>query len=87
MKGSTITISNFGSEGGRWATPIINAPEACILGLARITQEPVVKEGSLAIGTTLNLSWCFDHRLIDGDLAAEFSRTFKTLLENPAQIC
>lgn len=87
MKGSTVTISNFGTEGrGEWATPIINYPEACILGLARIRKTPAVKNDTLVIRESLNLSWCFDHRLIDGDLAAAFSACFIHYLENPASI-
>ncbi|MBA2726845.1 MAG: 2-oxo acid dehydrogenase subunit E2 [Parachlamydiaceae bacterium] len=87
MKDATITISNFGIAGhGRWATPIINFPEVAILAVAKIHQQPVVKEGNIVIGNLINLSWSFDHRVIDGDLAMHISDTFCKLLQNPAQL-
>lgn len=88
MKGSTITISNFGGlqGGGLFATPIINHPEAAILAVGRIAPQPMVKSGVVVPCETLNLSWSFDHRLIDGDLASNFSAFFAKLLENPAQL-
>jgi len=81
---STITISNFGPLGGRWATPIINYPEVAILGVAKIQKEPVVRHDEIVIRPKLNLSWSFDHRVIDGGAAAAFSNTFISYLENPA---
>lgn len=88
MKDSTITISNFGvlGGGGLWATPIINFPEAAILAIARIQKLPMVKNNELVVRDALNLSWSFDHRIIDGDLAASFSHHFCTLLQNPAPL-
>ncbi len=86
MVGSTITISNFGPLGGVWATPIINFPEVAILGTAKIRKTPVVKNDEIVIRSILNLSWSFDHRVIDGDLAAKVSNRFIHLLENPAQL-
>lgn len=88
MKDSTITISNFGvlGGGGLWATPIINYPEAAILALARIQKLPLVRNGNIVVRDVLNLSWSFDHRIIDGDLAASFSHHFSTLLQNPAPL-
>ncbi len=86
MIDSTITISNFGTLGGLWATPIINYPEVAILGVAKIRKEPFVKNDEIIVRPSLNLSWSFDHRVIDGGLAAEFSNQFISLLENPAQI-
>jgi pyruvate dehydrogenase E2 component (dihydrolipoamide acetyltransferase)/2-oxoisovalerate dehydrogenase E2 component (dihydrolipoyl transacylase) len=83
---STITISNFGTLGGQWATPIINYPEIAILGIARIQKQPVVVQDEVVIRERLNLSWSFDHRVIDGDGAAEFSNYFIHLIENPAQL-
>jgi pyruvate dehydrogenase E2 component (dihydrolipoamide acetyltransferase)/2-oxoisovalerate dehydrogenase E2 component (dihydrolipoyl transacylase) len=84
MKEATITISNFGTEGGKWATPIINYPEVCILGLAKIEKQPVVKGQQVVAQDRLNLSWCGDHRVLDGDKMAKFSNTFIRLIENPA---
>lgn len=88
MKESTITISNFGvlGGGGLWATPIINYPEAAILAVAKIQKQPLVKNGELVIRDTLNLSWSFDHRIIDGDMAASCSHFFSELLQNPASL-
>lgn len=88
MKESTITITNFGvlGSGGQWATPIINYPEAAILGIGRIQKQPVVKDNEIVIRDILPLSWSFDHRIIDGDLAATFSHHFAMMLQNPAQL-
>lgn len=86
MIDSTITISNFGTLGGQWATPIINYPEIAILGIAKVHKQPVVRNNEIVIRELLNLSWSFDHRVIDGDLAAEFSNQYISLLENPAQL-
>jgi pyruvate dehydrogenase E2 component (dihydrolipoamide acetyltransferase)/2-oxoisovalerate dehydrogenase E2 component (dihydrolipoyl transacylase) len=86
MQDSTITISNFGTLGGLWATPIINYPEIAILGIAKIRKEPVVKNDTVVIRDQVNLSWSFDHRVIDGNGAAEFSNIFIEILKNPAQV-
>jgi pyruvate dehydrogenase E2 component (dihydrolipoamide acetyltransferase)/2-oxoisovalerate dehydrogenase E2 component (dihydrolipoyl transacylase) len=88
MKGSTITLSNYGGivKGGLWATPIINYPEAAILALARIHKQPIEKNGELVIRDVLNLSWSFDHRIIDGDLAARISHLLAQLLQDPAAL-
>ncbi len=88
MKGATITISNYGvfGSGGLWATPIINPPEVAILAVNKIQKQPVVKDDALAIADILNLSWSFDHRVIDGDLASHVSHAFARLIENPAQL-
>jgi pyruvate dehydrogenase E2 component (dihydrolipoamide acetyltransferase) len=86
MKDSTITISNFGAfgNGGLWATPIINSPEVAILAVNKIQKRPHVKGEKLEICDMLNLSWTFDHRIIDGSLAAQISHHFATLVHNPA---
>lgn len=88
MKGSTITVSNFGGlEGsGRWATPVINYPEVAILALSRIQKSPMVKGEEVVVRDTLNLSWSFDHRVVDGNTAAAFSHHFASLIQNPAQL-
>ncbi len=88
MKESTITVTNFGVFGGNaeFATPIINYPEVAILGVARIQKEPAVKNNTLVIQDTLHLSWSFDHRVVDGDMAASFSAHFGSLLQNPASL-
>ncbi|PJD96712.1 MAG: dihydrolipoamide acetyltransferase [Parachlamydia sp.] len=88
MKDSTITISNFGvlGGGGLWATPIINYPEVGILALSKIQKQPTAKNGAVEIRDFLNLSWSFDHRIIDGDMAATFSHYYATLIRNPAPL-
>jgi len=86
MKEATITISNFGvlGGGGRWATPVIHYPEVAIVAIAKIQKQPMVVNGELAVRDALNLSWTFDHRVIDGDTAAAFSHRYASLLQNPA---
>lgn len=88
MRGGTITITNFGalSQGGVYATPLINYPEVAILGVARIQKQPAVIRDQLIAKEILNCSWSFDHRVIDGDLAAHISADFNALIENPAQL-
>lgn len=88
MKDATITISNFGVLGGEglWATPIINYPEVAILAVSKIHKEAVVKNSAIAVRDSLNLSWSFDHRVIDGDMAASFSHYFGMLVQNPAPL-
>lgn len=88
MKGATITISNFGVLGGEgtWATPMISDPEVAILAVARMRKAPVVKGEEIVVREILPLSWSFDHRLIDGELAAQISHYYCTLLKNPASL-
>lgn len=88
MKEGTITISNFGVLGGEglWATPMIIDPQVAILAIARIRKVPVVKDDQIVIREVLPLSWSFDHRLIDGDLAAQISHHYSTLLKDPAAL-
>ena len=85
MNGGSITISNLGSAGGKWFTPIINYPEVAILGFGGIVQEPIVNaEGELAVGRMLKLSLSYDHRIIDGATAQKAMNEFKRLIANPA---
>lgn len=88
MQESTISISNYGvlGGGGVWATPIINYPEIAILAINKIQKQPFVKNDELVVRNALNLSWSFDHRVIDGDLAANVSHYFATLIQNPAPL-
>lgn len=83
MKGSTISISNIGSAGGMFFTPIINYPEVAILGTGRISEKPVVKNGEVVVAPVMALSLSFDHRLIDGATAQNFMNYIKQLLGNP----
>lgn len=83
MQGGSFTISNLGSIGGTFFTPIINFPEAAILGLGRMVDKPLVKDGKIVIRKIMPLSLTYDHRLIDGAQAAAFLNTIKNYLENP----
>lgn len=88
MKGATITITNIGSVGGTYATPIINHPEVAILGMYKISDKPVVKKGAdgsleLDVIKTMNFTITADHRLIDGAVAANFLKAFISRIENP----
>ncbi|RAV00926.1 dihydrolipoamide acetyltransferase family protein [Paenibacillus sp. YN15] len=83
MKGSTFSITNIGSAGGQFFTPVINWPEVAILGTGRIAEKPVVRDGALAIGQVMALSLSFDHRLIDGATAQHAMNLIKQLLSDP----
>lgn len=84
MKGSSFTITNYGHFGGAFATPIINYPDAAILGAGRISEKPWVVEGRIAIRRILPLSLTFDHRVTDGVDAAQFLTKVISYLEDPA---
>ncbi|MDF2922068.1 MAG: pyruvate/2-oxoglutarate dehydrogenase complex, dihydrolipoamide acyltransferase component [Paenibacillaceae bacterium] len=83
MRGSTFTITNIGSAGGLFFTPVINWPEVAILGTGRISEKPVVRNGELAVGQVMALSLSFDHRLIDGATAQLALNYIKQLLAEP----
>lgn len=83
LKGSTITISNIGSAGGMFFTPVINFPEVAILGTGRISEKAVVRNGELVAAPVMALSLSFDHRLIDGATAQNFMNHIKKLLAQP----
>ncbi|MCL6631378.1 MAG: 2-oxo acid dehydrogenase subunit E2 [Alicyclobacillus herbarius] len=83
IKGSTMSITNIGSVGGMFFTPIINYPEVAILGVGRITERPIMKNGEVVGAQMLALSLSFDHRVVDGALAQRFINDIKGLLENP----
>ncbi|MFX3635213.1 MAG: dihydrolipoamide acetyltransferase family protein [Candidatus Pristimantibacillus sp.] len=83
LRGSTITISNIGSAGGMFFTPVINFPEVAILGTGRITEKPIVRDGEIVAAPVMALSLSFDHRLIDGATAQNFMNYIKQLLGQP----
>ncbi|MEW9501459.1 dihydrolipoamide acetyltransferase family protein [Jeotgalibacillus marinus] len=83
MKGASCTISNIGSAGGQWFTPVINHPEVAILGIGRIAEKPVVKNGEIVAAPVLALSLSFDHRMIDGATAQNAMNHIKRLLNDP----
>lgn len=84
VEGATFTLSNFGSYGGDFETPILNPPQSALLGIGRIEDTPVVRDGQIVIRPVMSISLTFDHRLIDGAVAGRFRARFKALLENPA---
>ena len=84
MKGATITITNIGSVGGTYATPIINHPEVAILGMYKLTDKPILKkDGSIGFIKAMNYTITADHRLIDGAVAANFLKSFFNKIQNP----
>jgi pyruvate dehydrogenase E2 component (dihydrolipoamide acetyltransferase) len=86
MSGGCFTISNLGGIGGVAFTPIANHPEVAILGMARSSLQPVVKDGQIMPRLMLPLSLSYDHRVIDGAEAARFARFLAELLEDPMQM-
>lgn len=83
MKGGTFTVTNMGPIGGLFATPILNYPEVGIIGIHKIEEKPVVRNGEIVIRSMMNLSLSFDHRVIDGAESVRFTNHVKKLLENP----
>lgn len=83
MKGASCTISNIGSAGGQWFTPVINHPEVAILGIGRIAEKPIVKDGEIVAAPVLALSLSFDHRMIDGATGQNALNHIKRLLNDP----
>lgn len=83
MKGASCTITNIGSAGGQWFTPVINHPEVAILGIGRIAEKAIVKNGEIVAAPVLALSLSFDHRMIDGATAQNALNHIKRLLNNP----
>lgn len=83
ISGSSFAVTNIGSAGSLLSFPIINAPDAAILGVHTIVDRPIVKDGQIVIGKMMYLSLSFDHRLIDGAEAARFVKHLTRLLENP----
>ena len=83
LKGGTFTITNYGAVRGIYGTPIINYPEVAILGIGRIQDMPIVKDGKVVVRKILPLSLSFDHRVVDGAEAARFLNTVIVRLEDP----
>jgi pyruvate dehydrogenase E2 component (dihydrolipoamide acetyltransferase) len=86
LRGGTFTISNVGSLGGQWATPIILHPQVAILGVLRAAKKPVVREDEIVVRTMLPLALSFDHRVLDGAEAARFMNDVKVLIEDPLRM-
>jgi 2-oxoisovalerate dehydrogenase E2 component (dihydrolipoyl transacylase) len=86
LSGSTITISSLGALGGIVTTPVINHPEVAIIGVNKIVERPMVRQGGLVVRKMMNLSSSFDHRVVDGMHAAQFVQAIRALLECPAML-
>lgn len=83
LKGSTFSVTNYGSIGGYFGIPIINFPESAILGLGRVVKKPIVRDDEIVIAKVLPLSLSYDHRTIDGASGARFLNVLKELLGDP----
>ncbi|HUH99926.1 MAG TPA: dihydrolipoamide acetyltransferase family protein, partial [Nitrososphaerales archaeon] len=86
VRGSTFTITNIGSIGGLFSTPIINYPEVAILGVHRISKKPVVREGKIEVRDVMYASLSFDHRVIDGAYAARFMKNVIETVQEPKKL-
>ena len=86
MRGGTFTITNYGSIGGIFATPVINYPQAGILGVGRILKKPVVKDNQVVPGNVLALSLSVDHRIVDGGEASRFINKVMEYLADPVAL-
>lgn len=86
LRGGTFSITNYGSIGGTFGTPIINYPESAILGVGRIQEKPIVKDGRIVVGHMLPLSLAYDHRTIDGAGGVRFIRFIEEALRDPEML-
>ena len=86
LSGSTITITSLGALGGIVTTPVINHPEVAIVGVNRMVERPVIRDGAIVARKMMNLSCSFDHRVIDGMYAAQFVQAIRGYLECPATL-
>ncbi|MEQ8800829.1 dihydrolipoamide acetyltransferase family protein [Haliea sp.] len=86
LQGSTITLTSLGAIGGIATTPVINAPETTIIGINKLQQRPMVRQGNIVVRNMMNLSASFDHRVVDGYDGAQLIQALKQLLEHPGAI-
>jgi len=86
LSGSTITITSLGKLGGIVTTPVINHPEVAIVGVNRVAERPVIRDGAVVARLLMNLSSSFDHRVVDGADAASFIQRVRELVEHPATL-
>ncbi|TXH91314.1 MAG: 2-oxo acid dehydrogenase subunit E2 [Rhodoferax sp.] len=86
LSGSTITLTSLGALGGIVSTPVINRPEVAIVGVNRMVERPMVRNGAVVVRQMMNLSSSFDHRVVDGMHAAEFIQKVRGYLECPATL-
>jgi 2-oxoisovalerate dehydrogenase E2 component (dihydrolipoyl transacylase) len=86
LSGSTLTVTSLGKLGGIVTTPVINHPEVAIVGINRIVARPIVRDGTVQVRQMMNLSSSFDHRVVDGAVAAAYIQHVRQLLETPATL-
>jgi 2-oxoisovalerate dehydrogenase E2 component (dihydrolipoyl transacylase) len=86
LSGSTLTVTSLGKLGGIVSTPVINHPEVAIVGINRIVARPMVRDGAVQVRQMMNLSSSFDHRVVDGAVAAGYIQRVRQLLETPATL-
>ncbi len=86
MKNGSFTITNYGSIGGQFAVPVINYPQAAILGIGRLVEKPVVKNGQVVPGIILPLSLSVDHRIVDGGETTRFLNRVMDFLRDPVTL-
>jgi 2-oxoglutarate dehydrogenase E2 component (dihydrolipoamide succinyltransferase) len=86
MKGGTFTITNGGVFGSLMSTPIINPPQSAVLGMHRIEERPVVRDGQVVARPMMYLALSYDHRLIDGREAVTFLVRMKEAIEDPTRL-
>ena len=83
MKGSTFTVTNSGVFGSLFFTPIINLPEVAVLGMGKVADTPVVRQGQVVASKVMYLCLSYDHRAVDGATAVQFLQAVKNRLEKP----
>jgi pyruvate dehydrogenase E2 component (dihydrolipoamide acetyltransferase) len=86
LDGGTLTVTNLGMYGVREFAAIINPPQSAILAVGAATEEPIVRDGRVEVGTVIRLTLSVDHRPLDGVIAAEWLRELVVLLEDPLRI-
>lgn len=86
MKDGTFTVTNYGSIGGQFAVPVINYPQAAILGIGRMVTKPVVKGDDLVKGSVMPLSLSVDHRIVDGGEVARFLNRVMAFIDDPVSL-
>ena len=86
MKGGTFTISNGGVFGSLLSSPIINPPQSAVLGLHRIEERPVVRNGQIVARPMMYLALSYDHRMVDGREAVTFLVAVKNAIEDPTRL-
>lgn len=86
LTGSTITLTSLGALGGIVSTPVINHPEVAIVGINKMVERPMIRNGAVVVRQMMNLSSSFDHRVVDGMHAAEFIQLIRGYLESPATL-